>query len=117
MSTNLPNTKSLKIILWSANGLKQNEPKLLHLLIQNKIDVAQITETHYISTNYFFSGFQLYRADHPDGTAHVGSAILISNQIQHYQLQSLQLPPIQATNIQTIFQLHYPQFTVLLYRQ
>lgn len=108
MITNLPNTKSLKIILWNANGLKQNEPELLHLLIQSKIDIALITETHYTSnTNHFFPGFQVYRADHPDGTAHAGSAILVSNQIQHYPLQSLQLPSIQATNIQIVLN-HIP---------
>lgn len=82
-STNPPNTKSLKIILWNANGLKQNEPELLHLLIQSKIDIALITETHYTSSNnHFFPGFQVYRADNPDGTDHAGSAILVSNQIQ-----------------------------------
>jgi len=106
MSTNLPNTKSLKIILWNANGLKQNEPDLPHLLIQSKIDIALITETHYTpSTNHFV--FQVYRADHPDGTTHAGSAILVSNQIQHFPLQILQRPSIQATNIQIVLN-HIP---------
>lgn len=74
MSTNLTNIKSLKIILWNAKGLKQNEPELLYLLIQNKIDVALITETHYtFSANYFFPRFQQSRPprrNRPRGIRH-----------------------------------------------
>lgn len=58
MVINLASTKSLKIILWNANGHKQNEPELLHLLNQNKIDVALIMEIHFTSNaNNFFPGY------------------------------------------------------------
>ena len=41
----------------------------------------------------------MYRTDHPDGTAHAGSCILVSNSIQHNVLVPYQKPSIQATNI------------------
>jgi hypothetical protein len=55
----IPNPTIIKyfiILLWNANGLKQNEPELLDLLIDKKIDIAFITETHYTTkiNNFFF---------------------------------------------------------------
>lgn len=41
----------------------------------------------------------VYWTDHPDGTAHAGSAIISSSQIKHNFLPNLQLITIQATNI------------------
>lgn len=52
--------------------------------------------------NHFFPWYQVYRADHLDKTAHTKLAILISNKIQYYLLQNLQLSTIQATNIQIV---------------
>jgi len=102
------NIKSLKILLWNSNGLKQNEPELLDVLIDKKIDIALITETHYTTkTKNFFPDYSVYRTDHPDGTAHAGSAIIISSKIKHNLLPNLQLPTIQATNISIILD-HIP---------
>lgn len=120
--SNPTNTKSLKILLWNANGLKQNEPELFDLLIDKKIDIALISETHYTTKiKNFFPGFNVYRTDHPDGTAHAGSAIIISSQIKHNLLPSLQLPTIQATNISVTlyltYSLQYLQFIALLGQQ
>jgi len=55
MSINFFNTNSFKIILYNANGLKQNEPELLHLLIQNKIDVALIQKPSTLPILTIFS--------------------------------------------------------------
>lgn len=100
MTNNLTNNKTLRIILWNANGLKQNESELLNFLIINQTDIALITETHY-STNssHFFPAFNIYKTNHPDGTSHAGSAILISSLIQHHPLPGFQIPSIQATSI------------------
>jgi len=100
MTSNQTNIKLLKIILWNSNGLKQNESELLNLLNEKKIGIALISETHYTTkSKNFFPGYNVYRSDHPDGTAHAGSTIIISSQIQHCPLPNLQLPTIQATNI------------------
>lgn len=100
MSNNHTNNRALKIILWNANGLKQNESELLNFLNENQIDIALITESHCTNNSrLFFPGFNIYKTNHPDGTSHAGSAILISSFIQHHPLPGFQLPTIQATNI------------------
>lgn len=39
-------------------------------------------------------GYNIIRADHPDGTAHDGATLLISNKIEH-----LSRPPTETVNI------------------
>lgn len=76
MMSNHINIKFLKILLWNSNGLKQNEPELLDLLIHKKIDIALIMETHHIAkTKNFFPGYSVYRTDQPDGTAYALSLL------------------------------------------
>jgi hypothetical protein len=65
-----------------------------------KIHLALITETHFIQKTYFnIPGYSLYKTDHPDSSAHAGTAIFISSDIKHYELLGFQEPPIQATII------------------
>lgn len=85
MDSNQSVVNILKILFWNVNGLKQNETELLHLLLEKQIGIALITETHCKpNTKLYFPGFKIYRADHPDGTAHAGSVIIISSKIQHH---------------------------------
>jgi hypothetical protein len=99
MSTKKPNLNILKSLLWNANGLKQHETELFHLLLEKQIDIAFITETHYkLNTKFFFPGFKIFRTDHPDKTAHAGTAIIISSKIQHQLLPNIQLPTIIINN-------------------
>lgn len=96
MINNQINNKNLRIILWNANGLKQKEPELLNFLLENQIDVALITETHYTNNSKpFFPGYNVYSTNHPNA----GSSILISSLIQHHPLPCFQFPTIQATNV------------------
>lgn len=117
MTNKLTNVNSLNIFLWNANGLKSHEPELLHLFIEKNIDIGLITETHCTPTSKnFFPGYNVYRADHPDGTAHGGSAIIISTKIHCQPLPNLQANTIQATKVQitlnhiptTISSVYYP---------
>lgn len=95
------NPNVLKLLLWNANGIKQNESEFLNVLQEKQIDLALISETHCKPcTKLFFPGYKIYRTDHPDKTAHAGSAIIISSKIQHHLLPNNQTPTIQATNIQ-----------------
>jgi hypothetical protein len=41
-------------------------------------------------------GYEIIRADHSDGTAHGGAALIISNKIEHFPL-----PPLRSINIQS----------------
>jgi hypothetical protein len=47
-------------------------------------------------------GYTTHRTDHPDGTAHAGTAILISTTLLYYALPTYQKTYIQATNIQIV---------------
>jgi len=101
MDSNHSDINILKILLWNANGLKQNETELLHLLLENQIGIALITETHCKpASKLYFPGFKIYRADHPDGTAHAGSAVIISSKIKHHLISCKQLPSFQSVTIQ-----------------
>jgi exonuclease III len=95
------NSNVIKVLLWNANSIKQNEAEFLNLLQEKQIDLALISETHCKPcTKLFFPGYMAYRTDHPDKTAHAGSAIIISSKIKHHLLLANQTPTIQATNIQ-----------------
>ncbi|KAL4120060.1 hypothetical protein QTP88_012803 [Uroleucon formosanum] len=95
MATN--STKPLTIFLWNANGIFQNLNELQIVLNEKKIKIALISETHLVkSSTYKIHGYEIIKADHPDGTAHGGTALIISNQIEHSPL-----PPLRSCNIQS----------------
>lgn len=92
--------KLLKIALWNANGLSQHKLELNRFIIEHKIDILLISESHFTDKNYFsLRNYKIYDTKHPDGTAHGGSAIIIKNTIRHYELPKYQHEHIQATNI------------------
>ena len=69
-----------------ANGLSQHTLEVKSFLKLNKIDILLISETHFTKKhNYTIDGFRFYQTMHPDGKAHGGSAILIKNNIQHFE--------------------------------
>jgi len=73
------------------------------LLYDKKINIALITETHLTPTKHFnIPGYTTNRKDHPDNTAHAGTAILISTTLLHYALPTYQKTYIQATSIQIV---------------
>lgn len=94
MSTN--NAQPLTIFLWNANGITQHLNELQLVLNEKKVQIALITETHLTKASSLkIFGYDMVRADHPDGTAHGGAALLISNKIDH-----LPLPPYMSSYIQ-----------------
>jgi hypothetical protein len=96
------------IILWNANGLSQHKHELHNFLIQNNIHVACITETHLTKTiKLKLSGYSIYRADHPDGTTHAGSAIIIATNLVHNLHSINPQTNLQSVSIQ-IFLNHVP---------
>jgi hypothetical protein len=57
-----------------------------------------ISETHFTDRSYFsIPKYTLYFTNHPDHSAHGGTAILIKSAITHYELPQYQLNHIQAT--------------------
>jgi len=72
----------LKIAQWKANGLQQHKDEVVLFLKQNQIDMLLISETHFTSKNYFsIPGYERCCKNHPDGTAHGDTAIIIKNTI------------------------------------
>lgn len=69
----------LSILLWNANGILNNINELQFTLNENRIDIAMISETHLTQKNFLnIQGYEVLRADHPDGSAHGGTVLLIS---------------------------------------
>lgn len=77
---------SLRIAAWKANGLKNHILEIEYFLDINKIDILLISESH--ATNYTdikIPRYNIYYANHPDGTAHAGSTIIIKNTFKHHE--------------------------------
>jgi len=80
--------KSLRIAAWNSNGLHNHVQEIALFLTTNKIDILLIPESHSteqtaINTPYY----TIYYADHTDGTANAGSAIIIKTNLKHFVLE------------------------------
>lgn len=90
----------LKIALWNANGLAQHSQEVQLFINNHKIDVLLISETHFTDRSYLkIPNYTLYFTNHPDNTAHGGSAILVRDTIKHYELPVFKEDYLQASNI------------------
>jgi len=70
------------------------------LLLPKKIDIILISDAHLTPSSKFrIPGYTTYHCDHPDGTAHVGSAIIMKSNINHTALPHFQTSLLQATNL------------------
>ena len=59
-----------------------------------------ISETHFTQKNYFkIPNYKIYTTNHPDGKAHGGTAIIIRNEIEHYEIEQICKDYIQVTNV------------------
>ncbi|CAH2103967.1 unnamed protein product [Euphydryas editha] len=66
----------------------------------HKLDILLISETHFISSSLIkIKGYNIYHTNHPDGTAHGGTAVIIKATIKHYELPQYSTEPIQATSV------------------
>ena len=92
--------QKLRIALWNANGLQNHNDELKLFLIQNKIDVMLISETHFTSRSHFtVPGYDTCLTNHPADKAHGGTAILIKSHIAYVELPNYATPELQATLI------------------
>ena len=92
--------KFLRIAQWNANGLAQHKDEVQLFLQHNKIDILLVSETHFTTKTHFrIPQYNTYYTNHPDGTAHAGTAILVKQTIQHYELSQYAPDLLQATSI------------------
>jgi len=69
-------------------------------LKHNLIDVLLISETHCTNRTYcHIPLYKIYYTNHPDGTAHAGTAIIIRQTISHHELPGFRKQFLQATTI------------------
>lgn len=92
--------KSLLILQFNANGIKNHVNELQTVLHNLRIDLALITETHLTKySNIYIPGYKLLKTDHPDNTAHGGVAILIKNAIQFQPLPHFCFDYLQSCSL------------------
>lgn len=90
-------SKSLRIAAWNANGLINHTQEIILFLEMNKIDILLISESHAtVRTVVKIPYYTVYYANHPDGSAHAGSAIIIKTSLQHSLLQPYITNKIQS---------------------
>lgn len=90
----------IKIAEWNANGLCKHAQEIQTFLVNNSIDIMLVAETHCTHKSYVkIQGYTTYRTDHPDGTAHGGTAIIIRQNLKHYILEEFKKDYLQATTV------------------
>lgn len=88
----------LRILTWNANGLNQRIREIEVFLSTNNIDIALISETHFSDKNYIkIRGYKVYWTTHPSDRARGGTAVIIKQNIYHFQQEEVRHPYIQAT--------------------
>lgn len=64
------------------------------------IDILLISETHFTANSQIkIRDFDIYTTNHPDGTAHGGTAIIIRSSIKHHEHSKYRSEQIQATTV------------------
>jgi hypothetical protein len=80
--------------------LAQRMKEVQVFLNTQKIDILLVSETHFTQQNYVnIPTYTTYATDHPDGTAHAGSATITRKDIKHNELIKYETDYIQATKI------------------
>jgi len=91
---------SLIILQFNANSLKNHINELQTVLYNRRIDIALITETHFIKYSHIhILGYKSIKTNHPDNTAHDGVAILIKNSLSYQPLPEYCHDHIQSCTI------------------
>jgi exonuclease III len=88
---------TVRIAVWNSNGLNSHIGEISIFLKTNKIDILLISESHTIEQSVIkIQYYTIYYAHHPDGTAHVGSALVIKSQLKHHVLEPYITNTIQS---------------------
>jgi exonuclease III len=90
----------LIIAAWKSNGLSNHIPEIKIFLTIHKVDIVLISESHATNRSVIkISKYTVYYANHPDGRAHGGSAIIIKNSLRHYELEPYITEKIQSAKV------------------
>lgn len=87
MTNKSATSKSIIIILFNANGLKNHINEIQAVLYEKRVDIALITETHFTKySNVSIPGYTLLKSNHPDNKAYGGVAIIIKSTLSFFPL-------------------------------
>lgn len=90
----------LEVAIWNANGLLQHFAELEVFLKKENIDICLISETHFTNQSFIkISNYDAYHTPHPAGRARGGTAILIRNNIEHYEKSKICKEEMQVTTV------------------
>lgn len=91
---------SLRIVAWNANGLVQRAQMLEAFLWSEKIDVCLVSETHMKRDSYCkIRGYRVYHTVRPDKVGKGGTAVVIKENINHFEQINYETSAIQATAV------------------
>lgn len=91
---------TLRIVAWNANGLIQRAQILEAFLWSEKIDVGLISETHLTRESYCkIRGYKIYHTVRPDKVGKGGTAVVIKENIKHFEETKYETSGIQATAV------------------
>ncbi|KAF0704581.1 Reverse transcriptase domain-containing protein, partial [Aphis craccivora] len=87
----------------SSNLQSNTRPSSYVNVTEKRIDIVLISETHFTSNSYVnLPGYDSYRANHPDNTAHAGAAIYIKSSLKYIPLPNFISDDIQSYAISLI---------------
>lgn len=87
-------------ILAVANGLCRHVQEVKMFLQIHNIDIMLISETHFTDKSYIkIPNYSIYNTNHPDGKAHGGTALIVKNDIKHYEADKYITEHLQSTSI------------------
>lgn len=94
---------NLKIVTWNTNGILNRKLELEAFLLEQKIDICLISETHMTKTSTLkLRGYKIYSTIHPDNLAKGGCAIIIKENIKHNEESSIQTEQMQLAVIEVL---------------
>jgi exonuclease III len=78
----------------------QHKEHLLVALIEHKIDVCLISETHFTRESYLkLRGYEVYHTIHSSNCARGGSAVIIKTVLSHYEDVKIEKKEFQVTSV------------------
>lgn len=91
---------SFRLATWNINGLSPNKSELELLMQTHLLDAVLVSEAHCtVKSNIKIAGCSIYTTNHPDGTGHAGTAVIIRNTVKHHLLPEFKSEYLQATTV------------------
>lgn len=91
---------SLRVLAWNCNGLVPHSDELEVFIRQHNIDIILLSESHTTSESACkINNYKFYHTTHPANNARGGSAILIKDNIKHFEDIKIQTEKVQITTV------------------